>query len=96
LVAGKALDLSLQIVNALSDTTAVRFELRFAGPSAADAPAQAREARSLTGETRKQITKLRQLDLYFAFPAMCPLRKDVEDQLGPINDCEVGDFRDGA
>lgn len=84
------------MVDALSDATAVRFELRFTGTSAADATAQAREARSLTGETGKQITKLRQLDLHLAFSAMGPLRKDVENQLSPINDHEVGDLLNSA
>ena len=93
---GKALDLSFQIVDALSDAAAVRFELCFPGTSAANASAQAREARSLTGETGEQIAKLRQLDLHLAFSAMRPLRKNVENQLGAIDDREVGDLRNGA
>ena len=84
------------MVDAFSDATAVRFELRFTGTSAADPPAQTREARSLTGETGEQITKLRQFDLHLPFSAMRPLRKDIENQLRPIDDREVGDLFNGA
>ena len=95
-MAGKALNLSLQIVDALSDSTAVRFEFCFARPSAANAPAQTRETRALAGETREQIAKLRQLDLHLPFAAMGALRKDVENQLGPIDDRQVADLRNRA
>src|SRR5678815_3808606 len=84
------------MIDALSDATAVRFELRFTGTSAADSPAQAREACSLAGETREQIPELRQLDLHLALSAMRSLRKNVENQLGPIDNGEVGDLLNGA
>src|ERR1043165_8426074 len=95
-MAGKTLNLVLQMVDAFSDAAAVCFELRFTGASAANAAAQAREARSLTGETGKQIAELRQLDLHLAFSAMRPLRKDVENQLGPIDHRQVGNLRNLA
>src|SRR5512141_1000489 len=84
------------MVDALSDTPAVRFKLCFTGTSAADATTQAREAYSLAGETWEQITELCQFDLHFPFSTMCSLCKDVEYQLGPIDDGEVGDFINGA
>src|SRR4051794_6745048 len=95
-MAGKTLNLMLQMVDAFSDTAAVCFELCFTGASAADAATQAREARSLTGEPGEQVAELRQLDLHLAFSAMRSLRKDIENQLGPIDYRQVGDLRNLA
>src|SRR5262245_60610459 len=95
-MAGKALDLPLQMVDTFSDAAAIRFELRFTGTSAADTAAQARKARSLPGKTGEQITKLCQLDLHLAFAGVRPLRKDVKNQLGAIDDREIGDLCNGT
>src|ERR1041384_7809991 len=92
-MAGKAFDLARQMIDAISDAASIRFEFRLTGAPTANAATQAREARALTGETGEQITKLRQLDLHLAFPAMCPLCKDIENELCSIDDRQVGNLR---
>ena len=51
-----------------------------------DATAETRQRIARTDETRHEVLQLRQFDLQLAFPRARPARKNIEDQLGAIDD----------
>jgi hypothetical protein len=60
-------------------TPAVDFQLRFTRAARADPARLARQVIPHPSEARQKILQLRQLDLQSAFPAACPLRKNIEN-----------------
>jgi hypothetical protein len=80
------IDLPLDRLDAHADTPAVGFEFRFAGAASADAPAEARQGRAGSSESREKVFELCQLDLPPALARPCTAREDVEDQLCAIDD----------
>ena len=91
--AARARDLGqalLQHGDALAHAAAVDLELGLAGSAVADhAAGLARQMRPLAGEARQQVLELRQLDLELARLRGRPLREDVEDQLGAVDDAHA-------
>ncbi len=63
---------------------AVDFQLRFTRTPHADAAALPRQVRPHAGQPRQQILQLRQLDLQLAVLRLRALRKNIENQLRPI------------
>ena len=50
----------------------------------------------MTGKTGQQIAKLSQFHLDFSLATVCTPRKDVEDQLSPVDHFHIGYFGNGA
>src|SRR5687767_3246571 len=75
----------------MTDAPPIRFELRFAGSSCADAAAETRERGVRPHETRHQVLELGELDLELAFARLRATREDVEDQLRAIDDLAIED-----
>src|SRR5262249_44321511 len=75
----------------------VDLELLLAGSAPSDPAHQPRQARvAAAHEPRKQVLELRQLHLDLPLPRLGAPREDVQDELGAIEDLEVGRLRDGA
>ena len=80
-----ALQIELDLLNAMGDAAPVGFELRFARPAGAYAAAQPRHLDAVPGEARQQVIELRQFDLEAAFARAGARGEDVEDQLGAVD-----------
>ena len=65
---------------------AVRFELRFARTARTDAAAQPRHRKATPGQARQQVVQLRQFHLQLPFASARAARKNVQNQLGAIQD----------
>ena len=83
-------------MNAVPHLAAVDLQLGLTGPAPPDSAGQPGKAAVSGREPGQQVFHLGQLDLEFSFPAVGPLGKDVQDQLGPVNDPELGEVGDGA
>ncbi len=64
----------------------IRFEFRFTRSARADAAAEPRQRLARSGQPRQHVLQLRELDLQLAFVRARAPGKDVEDQLGAIDD----------
>src|SRR4051794_11818572 len=71
------------------------FELGFTRPAPADAAGEARQRVVFLPKAGKRILELRKLDLNLAVFTLRALREDIEDELGAIDDLEVGVFGNG-
>src|SRR6266849_4939152 len=80
----------------VSHPAPIDFELRLAGTSSADSSREARKRIIALRQPRQQVLELRKLDLELSRRALCPLGKDVEDELRPIEDFEAGVLGDVA
>ena len=49
----------------------------------------------MSGEPRQQIPELGQLDLHLAFPRVRPSGKNIQNELGAIDDFEIGHLGNG-
>ena len=78
------------------DVPAVRLQLRLTGTAGADAGAESREARALTGEPGQAVLQLGEFDLETAFSRACPLGEDVEDERRAVDDAGPGRLLDVA
>ena len=74
----------------------VRFQLRFARASRADAAAQLRHLNAASGEPRQHVMQLRQFHLQLAFAGSRVPRKNIEDQLRAVDDPPLNDLFDIA
>jgi hypothetical protein len=92
LVARKDHQLSLQVADAISDSAAVSFQLRFPRASRADPASQSRQARAVPREAWQQIAKLCEFDLDLSFTAVGSPGEDVEDQLSAVDDFDIREF----
>ena len=95
-VLGEAGHPPLQRGDPVAHPAAVDLQLGLAGAAAADAAGQARERVVAPGQARVEVLELRQLHLQLAVGALRPLREDVEDQLGAVEDLEAGGLGDVA
>jgi hypothetical protein len=77
------------LLDAVRDAAAVGFELGFARPARPDAPAQPRHLDAMPGEARQPVVQLRQLHLQAAFARPRARCKDVQNELGPVDDLGV-------
>ena len=82
--AANLVDLLLDLVDSDADLPSVGFELRFAGPSRADAAAQPGERDARADEPREQVLELRELDLPLSFLGSRAPGEDVENELRPV------------
>jgi hypothetical protein len=88
-LAPQRFDVLADAADALADAPAIGLELLLAWAARANAAAQAREILIASRKARQQIIKLRQLDLELAFAAPRMARKNVENQLGAVNNAAV-------
>lgn len=86
------LDPILQFSNPPADPAAIRFKFLFAGAACPDASAESREKHAVTGEARKEIIQLGQLDLQLSFAASRPPGENIENQLGTVDHFQVEYF----
>jgi len=78
------------------DAAAVDFELCLSRPTGADAAGKTGHGGMLGGEARQEVFQLGQLHLDLALPAVSPLREDVENHLGPVDDFHFGEICQGT
>src|SRR5882672_207241 len=87
------LDLFFQAVDAIAHAATVHLQFRFTGAASANAAGQTRERGILSGnQTRQKVLQLGQLYLDLAFARLGTLRKNIEDELGTIDDLQVSSF----
>src|SRR6185503_5797081 len=67
----------------------VGLELGLAGPPRADPAAEALQVLPQAAHPRQVVLELRELDLELALRRPRMLRKDVEDQLSPVDDAKL-------
>src|SRR2546423_3606791 len=77
-------ELTFQPPDSLLDSTAIYFQLCFAGPTGPNSSGLARKMMPHSGQPRQKILQLGELDLETAFTAARALRKNIEDQLSAI------------
>ena len=77
------------MANAAVDFAAIGFQLGFAGTAGADAAAELRHLHAASRQSRQQVLQLRQFHLELAFTGARVAGKDVEDELGAIDDAQV-------
>ena len=76
----------LQPVEAFPEAAAVRLQLGFPGAPAADAAHEPGEGVAFAHQPGQQVFHLGHLHLQLAFPAAGPLGKEVQDELGAVDD----------
>src|SRR4051812_46212379 len=76
--------LALETRYSFLNAPAVNFQLRFTRTPCANATCLPREVMPHPSQARQKILQLRQLDLQAALAAARPLRKNIKDQLRPI------------
>jgi hypothetical protein len=79
----------VDLPDAPPDHAPVGLELRLTGSPRPDTASEALEVGPLPDQPRQEIRELRQLDLELALARPRPLREDVEDQRGPIDDPHI-------
>ena len=84
--------LGSEIVNPLLDQPAVDFQLLFTGTAHADAHLQTRQVSPHPFQSRQRVFQLSQFDGQSRFVGLRVRRKDVENQLGAIEDLDVERF----
>src|SRR5438270_4323197 len=84
------------MTDAAINLAAVGLELGFAGSAGADAAAELRHLDTASGEARQHVFELCKFDLQLAFAGTGVAGKDVEDQLGAIDDAGLHDLLDVA
>jgi hypothetical protein len=87
-----AFELAAQHADARADAAAIDFQLRFPGPTGADAAAQTRKVGTDADEIRLAVAQLRELDLQLPFAAARVTRKDIEDEHRPVDDRQRNDL----
>ena len=83
------------MADAVPHAAPIHFQFRLAGSASADAPRQPRHRRAVSGEAWQEVPQLRELHLQLALTAVRPPAEDVENQLGPVDDLQVGHGGDG-
>ena len=92
---GQRLELRFEVRQALACPPATDFELRFTGAAPADTAGETRERVVFLPQPRERVLELGELDLQLAVARLCALREDIEDELGAIDDLEIGVLGDG-
>ena len=82
-------DAVAQQLDASADQPAIGLELRLARSAHADTAFLPLEVGPAADQPRGKVLELRQLDLQLAFRALGPLRENVEDQAGAIDDATI-------
>ncbi len=90
------LQLVLEVRHPVLRAPAPDLELGLAGTAPADAAGEAREAVVLLPEPRHRVLQLRELHLQLAVSTLGALREDVENELRPVDDLQVGHLGDRA
>src|SRR5439155_24265474 len=75
-----------QELHTLRYQPAVGFELRLAGSAQSNAALLTLQVRPPAHQASRHMIQLRKLDLKLALGALCPLRENVQDQAGSIDD----------
>jgi len=92
LLAANALDvfqLLFDVADAAIDASAIGFELGLARSAGADTTAKLRHFYAAPSQSWKHVFELRQFHLQLSFTSACVAGKDVEDELGPVDDANV-------
>src|SRR5207248_167353 len=82
------LDVLVQVADPMTDAAAIAFQLLLAGSAGTDACAQSGEIPAAL-QPGQQVMQLRRLHLQAALLGAGALGKDVEDQLGAIDDFHI-------
>src|SRR5262249_24286517 len=105
------IDASFDLAHSVANAPAVRLQFLFARATNTDAPrpsagsacpssaalaAKARHRSALSCQPRQHIVSLRQFPLQLAFTAALVPRKDVENQLRPVDHSPLGGLFDVA
>ncbi len=91
---GERLQLHFEVGDALLRAPAPDLELGFAGSPTPDAAGQAGQRIVFLSEPRKRVLQLGELHLELAVAGLGALRKNVEDELRPVDDLEIGVLHD--
>ena len=78
--------IALELIDAALNASAIGFELGFAGPASADAAAELRHGFAAASEARQHVFELGQLHLELALARARVAGKNVEDELGAVED----------
>ena len=84
--AADALELGLDVAEAMVDLAAIGFELGFTRAAGADAAAKLGHGAAASGEARELVLELGELDLELALAGAGVAGEDVEDELRAIDD----------
>ncbi len=89
-------ELLLDVTDAAVNLAPVGFQLRFTRTTGANAAAQLRHLDAASGEPWEHVVELGQFHLQLSFPGAGVAGKNVENELGPVNDPRVHDAFDIA
>ena len=78
------------------DFPLIRFELRFTRTARSDAAAELRHLHAMPSQSRQHVLQLGQFNLQLAFSRARVPRKNVEDELRPVNHAPLDDLLDIA
>jgi hypothetical protein len=85
-MAFQTLQSTLQLANFSRHQSPIRFELSFAGTAQPDTAFLPLQMSPSPHETRGHVLHLSQLNLQLALKGTGALRKNIENETGPIND----------
>jgi hypothetical protein len=83
-LAANLFDVAAELGDAMANSAPVTLQFRFTGASRIDTGAEPRQLRTSTGEVRKPVAILSELDLQAALARARMLRKDVQDNGCPV------------
>ena len=87
--AAHSLQVLFELINASLDAAAVGFKLGFPRSTGADSAAKLRHGLAPAGEARQQVLKLRQFHLELTLAGAGVAGKDVEDDLGAVENAKL-------
>lgn len=76
--------------NPVADPASVDFQLGLSGATASDSTHQTGHLAPAASQSRQQVFQLGQFDLDAPLAGLRPLGEEVEDQLGAVDDLEIG------
>ena len=95
-LAANGLDRILDFSDAVANAALIGLQFLFAGTARADAAAEPGKFDALAGEARHQVVELGKLDLEMSFASARTPRKNIQDELGAVNNPAFRDALDIA
>ena len=86
-------DFALELRNARTRATLVNLQFRLTWPPASDAPGQPRHRSMLSTQSRQQVAQLGQFNLQLGLTFLGPLRENIQNHLGAIQDFDIAKLR---